>query len=490
MSRLGLTVSLCLCSLAWFGCGPAPVADAGTGGSGQVGGGTTSSTGGGSASTGGGSTSTGGGSASTGGGSASTGGGSASTGGGSASTGGGSNTGGGTAGLANGAACTVGTACQSGQCVEGVCCNRACDGTCEACTAARTSGTDGTCAPLSAGTECRASAGTCDLAETCDGVSGQCPFDAKKPATTVCRASNGPCDVGETCTGSTVDCPADALADAGVVCRAAVGVCDRAEICDGTSTLCPGDSKQAAGTVCRPAAGRCDVAEVCNGSSDGCDPVDLFLPATSLACAPYRCTGSTADCATSCGGDSSCAPDRRAICVNGHCETGRLVFVTSTQYSPNFGGVDAGDTICQAHANDAGFGGTFRAWLSDPTTSPAQRFVRDGGIYIRMDKQRIATDWADLTNGLSVAVGYTEKSTIPDVGTRHIFTGTTAAGNFMTVSGGNQNTNCSNWTNATAAFNGAWGQCDAINTGAPSWTSNGPSACQSLVGGRFYCFEQ
>src|SRR5262249_58038679 len=37
-------------------------------------------------------------------------------------------------------------------------------------------------------TECRASAGVCDLPESCTGSSADCPADAFKPSTTECRA--------------------------------------------------------------------------------------------------------------------------------------------------------------------------------------------------------------------------------------------------------------------------------------------------------------
>src|SRR5437773_11549628 len=35
-----------------------------------------------------------------------------------------------------------------------------------------------------------------------------------------------------------ISCPADAKVPAGTVCRAAAGVCDQAETCDGTSDAC------------------------------------------------------------------------------------------------------------------------------------------------------------------------------------------------------------------------------------------------------------
>jgi hypothetical protein len=61
------------------------------------------------------------------------------------------------------------------------------------------------------GFECRASAGICDVAETCDGVGTTCPTDVFAPNTTVCRASTGGCDTAESCTGTGATCPADVV---------------------------------------------------------------------------------------------------------------------------------------------------------------------------------------------------------------------------------------------------------------------------------------
>src|SRR5689334_18778447 len=49
--------------------------------------------------------------------------------------------------------CSDASACGTGQCVDGVCCDSPCTGTCQACTAALTGQTDGTCAPVLLGTD-------------------------------------------------------------------------------------------------------------------------------------------------------------------------------------------------------------------------------------------------------------------------------------------------------------------------------------------------
>ena len=86
----------------------------------------------------------------------------------------------------------------------------------------------------------------------------------------VCRASAGECDIQETCDGQSLECPADVLMDASTVCRKAGGVCDIAEKCDGLSVACPEDKKQAASFVCKESIGKCDTALTCDGKSNAC----------------------------------------------------------------------------------------------------------------------------------------------------------------------------------------------------------------------------
>lgn len=142
---------------------------------------------------------------------------------------------------------------------------------------------------------CRGSAGVCDPAEVCDGVGVDCPADTLYGTTTTCRAATGPCDVPEVCSGGSALCPGDARVPQGTVCHASTGVCDPAEVCDGTSGACPTDV-YASGVVCRAATGECDVAEQCTGASPTC-PNDVFVPVDATcaddgnACTTDRCDG-------------------------------------------------------------------------------------------------------------------------------------------------------------------------------------------------------
>ncbi len=363
---------------------------------------------------------------------------------------------------------------------------------------------------VGAGTLCRASTGLCDNAEACTGSSPVCPADALAPPTQVCRAAAGTCDIAETCTGTTNACPVDARQAAGAVCRAAAGLCDADEICNGTAVTCPADAKRASTVVCRAANGTCDVAERCTGTTDACPadayasmgsvcrastsscdpqevcsganpscPADLAQPPAN--CAPYACTGAVG-CVATCLTSADCADSRRAVCVAGQCRIGKLVFLTSVDtLQPSFGGLAAGDTICQDLATDAGIGGTYRAWLStlgagnhakDRITHHTVPFVLTQG------KRVVATDWTDLTDGmLQNSISADERGvTVPTTG---VFTGTTIDG---TATGNH----CANWSTTSAV--GTIGNSSATNS---LWTSVSTAICINFTSGyRLYCFEQ
>jgi len=206
----------------------------------------------------------------------------------------------------DGHACSTAEECKSGYCVDGVCCDTSCGGgaanDCAACSAAAGATADGVCTPLPAGGTCRASAGACDVADTCDGVHVECR-DAMADASTVCRAAQGGCDREEKCTGTSPACPDEAYEPATTTCRAAAGTCDTAEKCTGTSRDCPVDVLVAAGTTCRAAAGDCDRAEVCTGMSARC-PDDVFLPASTTC----RASAGACDVAEICAGTSAACP--------------------------------------------------------------------------------------------------------------------------------------------------------------------------------------
>ncbi|MBS1152081.1 MAG: Secreted trypsin-like serine protease [Myxococcaceae bacterium] len=245
-----------------------------------------------------------------------------------------------------GTTCSVGSDCASGFCAGNRCCDRACNGACEAC------GSSGGCGLKPAATVCRPEAGSCDVPEACTGASPTCPVDLFAavsvcrptadscdvpesctgtqpacppdgflPATATCRPGAGPCDRAEACTGATAACPADLLEQAGTFCRPSLSSCDLPEACDGVQLTCPSDAVAAAGSVCRPANGQCDLAEQCTGTAE-CPP-DLVAPSGVLCRSP----NSQCDLPETCSGFSNVCPgDQIAAngtdCTGGKCSSG------------------------------------------------------------------------------------------------------------------------------------------------------------------------
>jgi len=98
----------------------------------------------------------------------------------------------------SGTACLSSADCAGRPCVDGVCCDTTCGSgvttDCQACSVAAGAAVNGTCGPVRSGTVCRAAAGGCDVAETCNGTSITCPAD-------VGAIEGSSCDDGLVCNG-------------------------------------------------------------------------------------------------------------------------------------------------------------------------------------------------------------------------------------------------------------------------------------------------
>ncbi len=121
-----------------------------------------------------------------------------------------------------GAACAIDPDCRSGFCVSGICCDRLCDGDCEACASS------GLCTPEPSTTVCRSPADACDAVETCDGSSGFCPADLLEPDGTACPDGDL-CNGDERCVSGSCIAPLPLVCDDLDPCTA--DMCDPATGC-------------------------------------------------------------------------------------------------------------------------------------------------------------------------------------------------------------------------------------------------------------------
>ncbi|MEM7152839.1 MAG: hypothetical protein AAF799_08350 [Myxococcota bacterium] len=156
------------------------------------------------------------------------------------------------------------------------------------------------------------------------------------------------------------------------------------------------------------------------------------------------------------------------------------VFVTSTKYAATFGGASDAAALCQNHADSAGLGGTWVAWISDSSEgSAADNFTQSPYDYTLVDGTVIAHGWDELTDGgLDNLIGLDEDGVSR---TGFAWTGTNTDGSTSGYT-------CSDWT-ATSSV-GKVGSANSDNNGASPqwWTTRGNLSCGSTA--RLYCFEQ
>ena len=163
------------------------------------------------------------------------------------------------------------------------------------------------------------------------------------------------------------------------------------------------------------------------------------------------------------------------------CARDLIVFISSETYQGfNLGGLYGADQRCRSLAAKAGLlrPETFRAWLSTPTMSAADRLSHSRGRYTLVNGLVIANDWASLTSGsLLNTITADENSQSQDT---RVWTGTLADGHPAVGS-----EFCGDWDDDSGLliFGGA-GRSLAADSG---WSFFDQGGCDAEY--RLYCFE-
>jgi hypothetical protein len=244
-------------------------------------------------------------------------------------------------------------------------------------------------------------------------------------------------------------------------------------------------------------AGPCAPSEeVCDGVDDDCDgEIDETDPAVGQPCMTSG-LGACAEGALGCvDGALACTPvatptaeqcngvddDCDGVVDDGILCGVRRIFVTSQVYTADLGGLSGADAKCQALADAAGLGGTFKAWLSDSKTDARDRVTHVGDPYTLADGVTVvAPDWHYLMNTpngtmLEHAIDRTETmNPAPTNGTINCgsgpsaWTATVADGTLLQgvdCSPLNECLTCNDWSSPAADMAATLGKATAINNG-------------------------
>jgi len=272
--------------------------------------------------------------------------------------------------------------------------------------------------------------------------------------------------------------PADAQCD-----ECTTLICENDPYCCNTSwdNVCVYRAQIDCGNLtCSASAGTCTHPLCTEGAPlfAGCDD-----PPLSPSCTDAICAADPSCCGTA--WDATCVEKVDSVC--GYTCDGVLaktVFASSSTQAGNLGGLTGGDAICQGLADAASLGGTYKAWLSDSTASPATRFVQWNGPYERVDGVRIAENWADLTDGtLAAPISLTETGAVAS-GPAAVQTGTDPQGFGVITAPGPY---CMDWTSSAGAGVATIVRGNSGETGT-NWTNAGTAGCANVI--RIYCVEQ
>jgi len=195
--------------------------------------------------------------------------------------------------------------------------------------------------------------------------------------------------------------------------------------------------------------------------------------------------GSEVDGDGVCAADDNCPvtfnPDQTDTDGDGvgdACETS-IMFVTSGTWSgQELGGLAGADAKCQAAAESAMLPGTYKAWLSDSTTSARDRLPPGDRVYVSPGGSVLAYGWPQLVSGVLNYRPNMNEWLLEEWGVS-VWTGTSSDG---TSSG----YTCGNWYSASEE--GTRGKPWDLPNPDGRWTDWSVLSCE--LAGRLYCIQQ
>jgi hypothetical protein len=321
---------------------------------------------------------------------------------------------------------------------------------------------------------------------------------------------------GEGVWGASVNCKFGCSNGACLTCEPSTAMCltsKSSRRCQddgtwGSTVTCASACMNGICTDCQPNTSMCVDGKTVRGcSSDGTwDPPSSCGDGVCIADSCRTCKPGTTQCGTSDVGGTiqTCSDDGEwldttfctNVCKDGACVSNpKKVFVTSTTYKAgDLGGLAGADAKCQARATAGGLSGTFRAWLSDATSSPASRFPKDAGPYQLVTGGVVANNWITLTSGtLRHAINVTELGTaaptasLPDCPTPIVWTDTGTDGMLADFG-----STCGDWTDSSVFSVWLGTTASQVDWTASACDGARGTSAETGCGARapIYCFEQ
>jgi hypothetical protein len=239
-------------------------------------------------------------------------------------------------GAPDGSACAFGAQCATGFCIQGVCCDTLCNGPCDVCAKSLGAAVDGTCLTPTSCTPSRPQGAACQLDTQCTThhcVDGVCCDTACDSACVSCNLVSGTCMAARANTDPHSSCAGDpgcsGTCDGAGACKfAAAGThCDVCKACGGSGRCdqLPADEDDAACGQVSCAALSTDCLAFSDVTSRRCSAPGLCAAPND----PAVCTTMTA------------APDGQT-CSQGSCRAGLCAAVMPPPARPSSGGCSLG----------------------------------------------------------------------------------------------------------------------------------------------------
>jgi len=258
------------------------------------------------------------------------------------------------------------------------------------------------------------------------------------------------------------------------------GACENA--CAAGSTCQYAQCVSACATPLLSCSNRCVDVQSDVANCGACGHVCPMIAGADSLCENGRCTLACHGATSNCDGDVSNGCET----LLDHCH--KRVFVSSAVYTGNLGGLAGADSKCQALADAAMLGGSYKAWMSDEAIPARDRLTHSADSYVLPSGQEIAANWSALVSFITHPIDETEgrelPAATPGIGgpcseSPAVMTGTFGDGTI------DQASTCNNWTDDGSSSLVGIGNTDY----ASLWTAH-CAADWCDIPMHIYCFEQ